>query len=438
VLFRSVNIQIEDNVTASELMMLIDAYSRKDIIFALILFIVVILSTTCAGVIGPGLFHQGQNILPVNFQSQKNVLSLTIPDLSPRHQFLVVRLAFSSSNSSSNSLFVSFTSSTIFYNQKSLVRRDQQFFSQFLQFRDGENTSESIIFFFDRFLTYDRADIRLDLIEMGSLDSAVFSWTYGDEKHFSFQLWIRLTFLLATTATLIVFYFGIKNLPIWTLEQKWTLMLSLSSAIGLNPLFPAFFRGPKILSDLLDRLLGTVSRVIILFFVLIIIDYVGTQSLHDCFFPPKICFFSVFFLVELIYPLLFNGWEILGIEVFPHVVVVVFQCVRVVLECILFVWVIGASLRSFRNMQSTDVFKFVIYSISFLVVLPIALCPRVFECCGSFGNTSGPFAIQVAAGNSLALLMIFVHWPYKYEADEMYQHPDEGEGEDLLDSEEGA
>jgi hypothetical protein len=65
-------------------MMLIDASLRKYVRFALVLFIVVLVSTICAGAFGPGLLHQGQTVLPVNPKSLNDVLSLAIPGLSLR------------------------------------------------------------------------------------------------------------------------------------------------------------------------------------------------------------------------------------------------------------------------------------------------------------------------------------------------------------------
>jgi hypothetical protein len=432
--------QIDDKATANELMMLIDTYSRKDIVFAVVLFVALIASTGLAGAFGPDLIHEEQNTLPINSLSLKNVLSFTIPPLSPVHQFLIIRITFSiPPTEPRRSIFLSFTSTMLFYNHESIVRREQQSFAHSLVFGEGENISAPIVFLFDRFISYDRADIRLDIIESGSVDSVFFSWTYADEKHLSFQLWIRVTFLLASSITLVVFYISIRSLPIWSFEQQWTVLLSVGSLLGLNPLFPAFFVKPTLVSDLVDRLLQTASRVLLLFFILVIIDYVGTQRMRVCFFPPKICFFSIVFLVELVYPLLFNGWEVLGVEVVAHSVVVALRFTRIALEIALLCWTIVASVRSFRTMQTTDTFKFSIYLVAFAIILPIALFPRVLENCGSFGKASGPFAMRIASENAIALLMVFVHWPYRYKADELYRHPNAASSDgELFASDEGS
>jgi hypothetical protein len=433
-----VPVQIEDKATANELMMLIDTYSRRDIVFALVLFIVVIISTTLAGVFGPRLLQEGQSILRINAQSPKNVVSLTIPSLSPRSQFLIVRLAFSiPPGRSGGSDFVSFTSTTALYHQKALLKRDPQSFSELLTFRDRGNVSEPLVLIFDRFLVYDRVDIRLDMIQSESLDSVVFSWAHACEKHLSFQLWIRLTFLLALALTAAVYYASIRSVPVWTTEQKWTVLISLGSVAGLNPFFPALASRPTIFADLVDRFLTTSGRILLLFFVLAVMDYVGTQRMSACFLPPKMCFFSLLFLAELVYPLLFNGWEVLGVEVVPHNVVVALGVVRLGMECATLVWILVAAVNSFRNLRATEGFKFGVYAISFAVVLPFVLFPRWLEGCGEFGKTSGSFAGQIAAGSALALLMIFVHWPYKFDVDEMYRHPDTGSASGGLLASEG-
>jgi hypothetical protein len=431
------DIPIEDKATPNELLMLVDTYSRKDVIIAVILFAIVIIATTIAGVLGPALVRRDESTIDLNFLPQKNVVTLTIPGLSPRSQFLVLHLTFSTLTPPADRLkFVTFTSVCLFYKNATLVRRDQRTFSQNIVFPPNEISSEPILFFFDRFLSYDRTEVRLDLIEFTSLTSAVFTWAHADEKHVIFQIWIRGTFILATAATLILYYCGLKHLLIWTKEQEWTLFVGIAALIGLDPLFLGSLFGSAIVSDLVDRCLGTFSRVLILLYILVLLDYVGTQRLRACFWPPKICVFSTLFLLELVYPLFFNGWEILGIAVVPQVVVTVAQGARAILEIGIFTWIVAAAIRSLRSLQSIDSFKFTVYSVAFGLVLPAVLCPRALDVFAAFANSAGPFAVRAAAVNSLVLLMIFVHWPYKYEADELYKHPDDAPetSGDLLES----
>jgi hypothetical protein len=53
-------------------------------------------------------------------------------------------------------------------------------------------------------------------------------------------------------------------------------------------------------------------------FVLIIVDHLRSQCLDTRFFVPKLIFFSPFFVVEIAYPILDDGWEVLGLAVVPH------------------------------------------------------------------------------------------------------------------------
>jgi hypothetical protein len=114
----------------------------------------------------------------------------------------------------------------------------------------------------------------------------------------------------------------------------------------------------------------------------------------------------------------------------PHnfVVVVFWLHVGVYLAVFLLLFVRRAVL-SFLNLSQTDVFKYWVYLAVFLIVwilnsdIPF---PK---------NSSGHFAMKIASPHSFVLLMVFIHWPYQYDTEEFYRHPDEAKDvHDLMES----
>jgi hypothetical protein len=65
------------------------------------------------------------------------------------------------------------------------VRRETETFSEFIVFQPRQDMSDEILFLFNRFISSDHVDFRLDVTD------AIITWAYGEAGHLNFQLWIR-------------------------------------------------------------------------------------------------------------------------------------------------------------------------------------------------------------------------------------------------------
>jgi hypothetical protein len=425
-------------------LMLIEANSKQDILFSIILFIVVIVSTTCAGIFGPPLLQEDSSRSLLNRDSRKNVITLRIPGVSPQNQFLMIKLTFELSNPlpEISTHHVTFNYVIVFYDANREIRRAYETFSEDIAFQPRSDTSDEILFLFDRFIHYDHVDIRLDITEFGAITDAVISWACGEVTHLKFQLWIRCVFGVASTATAIIFWMRLraKAFRRWTLEQKLTLGLNLFSIIGVNPLFPLYLQFPTFLQEILNSFMFRVFTSYVFVFILLVLDHLRNHS-SRMLFATKMIFFSVQLIVEMAYPIVYNGWDVLGVEVVPRPLVIFVTTVRVSMYAVFVVWFAVLAVLTYVQLDSTEHFKVLSYISVFLIVIVITLADPLLSKIPLFKNSSGMFTLHFSALHSLVLLMIFSHWPYEFESEEPYANPDTAEKSniihDLVDSNDG-
>jgi hypothetical protein len=322
------------------------------------------------------------------------------------------------------------------------MRRVYETFSQDITFPARSDASEEILFLFDRFIHYDHVDVRMDISEFGSITDAVISWACGKPTHLKFQLWIRCVFGLASTATALIFWFRLRPISFrrWTLEQKLTLILNLCSIIGINPLFPLYLHSPTLLQEIVNAFVFRFFTSFVFVFILIIVDHMANNS-SRLLFAPKMVFFAVQLLVEIAYPIVYNGWEVLGVEAVSHSLVVFVNYMRISLNVAFAVWFVVLAVTTFVKLDATEYFKFTAYVAVFAVVIGVTHADPLLGQLAIFKNSSGLFTLHFSALHSLVLLMIFSHWPYEFESEEPYATPETaGKAsmvQDLVDSNEG-
>jgi hypothetical protein len=356
----------------------------------------------------------------------------------------MVKLAFELSNPlpDSSRHHVVFNYVIVFYDSNREFRRVYETFAEDVVFLPRSETSDEILFLFDRYIHYDHVDLRLDITEFGSITDAVISWTSGEASHLKFQLWIRCVFGLVSIGIAIVFWMRMKSIPFrnWTLEQKLTLALNICSIIGVNPLFPVYLYSPTMLQDILNTFLFRFFASFVFLFILLVIDHMRNHSSH-MLFAPKMAFFSVQLLIEMAYPILYNGWEQLGVEVVPHSLVMIVNSLRIAMYGLFVCWFVTLMIVTYLQLDSTEHFKVLAYGFVFVVVIVINLSDGAIGKMEVFKNSSGLFTLHFSSLHSFVLLMIFNHWPYEFESEEPYTNAEatgkDGEVHDLIDSNEG-
>jgi hypothetical protein len=76
-------VDIEIDTGDQMTLMMIETNSRQDILLSAGLFLLVIVSTTCAGIFGPPLLQEDHSHSLLSRETQKNVITLRIPGVSP-------------------------------------------------------------------------------------------------------------------------------------------------------------------------------------------------------------------------------------------------------------------------------------------------------------------------------------------------------------------
>jgi hypothetical protein len=208
--------------------------------------------------------------------------------------------------------------------------------------------------------------------------------------------------------------------------------------IGVNPFFVNYVRTPTIFQDIINSFVFRVFTSAVFVFILLLTDHILNDRLETWFFAPKIAFFFVLLIVEIAYPIIYNGSEVLGVEVVPHAVVLFVNYVRFVLYGAFVVWFAVLVLRTLEKLDQTEHFKLFAYTFMFLVVIAVNLSDPVLNKLGVFKNSSGLFTLHFSSLHSFVLLMIFSHWPYEFVADEAYANAATADAvDDLIDSNEG-
>jgi hypothetical protein len=193
------------------------------------------------------------------------------------------------------------------------------------------------------------------------------------------------------------------------------------------------------LQDILNTFVFRVFTSFVFLFVLIIVDHICNEKLETLFFAPKFVLFFVLLVTEIAYPVLYNGWEVLGVEVVPHGIVLFVNYLRFTLYGAFVVWFLALCIKTFRRLDQTERFKLFAYAFIFTIVIALNLSDRAFNWFSIFRNNSGLFTLHFSSLHSFVLLMIFSHWPYEFAAEEAYAKAETRDNavHDLIESPDG-
>ena len=416
-----------------DVLMLIETNSKKDILISVFLFLAVIVSPTCAGFFGPPLIHTDRTRYSLT-PNTMNVLHHSIPGVVPQNQFLVAKLAFEQANPTEDEAHtqVIFNYLLIFQADGREVRRESGSFHEAVHFAPRQELSEEIPFFFDRFLRYDRVEVRIDFSGFELLTDAVIIWQVGDINHLKFQLWLRATFGVACVVSFVVFWMRLKSIPRvnWTVEQTATLVLNLLALFGINPLFLLYAYYPSLLQEVLNEFEERAFKSFIFLFILLVVDNLKHEK-KSFFLPPKMAFFVVLFLVEVI-PL----WVMpFGLEITGHNIIMALKTVRLLLYVIFAGWYGYIFYHAWISVDQVEHFVMYVYGFVFTIAILASASEVLSTFLSEFVNETALFTLRFSSLYGFVLLMVFCHWPYEYQIDEIYDNPENEEGENgLLES----
>jgi hypothetical protein len=168
-------------------------------------------------------------------------------------------------------------------------------------------------------------------------------------------------------------------------------------------------------------------------FVLTVTDHIQGQTVS---LGPKFLLFIVQLVVETAYPTLYNGWEVLGVEVLPHDLVMFVNAIRVGLYVLFVGRFIVLAAKTWKTTDPTEHFKLFVYVFVFTVVILANLSDRLLTRINIFRVTSALFTLHFSSLFAFVLFMTFSHWAYDYEIDELYGNAEveiDPRAHDLLD-----
>jgi hypothetical protein len=422
-------------------MMLIETGARNDVLLVLGFFVFAVAAISLAGIFGARRVQQEMIPLVLPSNVSKASISVKIPGVFPQTLFLSLDFQFQLPNPAPilTTSHISLSYLILFYKGNIEIQREQGEIAQYFDFAKGQTKSREVNFFFDRFVSADQLDLRIDSTEVRSIADIVIIWTTGEVRHIQFQAWIRGIFGVILLGALLLFS---RKMAVGsraaTLEQKITLILSISAVIGVNPLFFFFVIEPSLVHDIVTEIVYRIFTSWVFVFVLIVINEVNSDRGSQSIRFSHVIVFLVLIVVETANPLLRQGSELLQLRETNRMVDLVDQ-IKIVLSVILIVWFIYLCVTRGSQIDVTERFKFLVYVPVFTVVILICACEKILNQCKSLADTSGLFGLRLGTLTAFVLVMIFVHWPYELAKDEVYSVPGdvkENPVQDLFDGQE--
>jgi hypothetical protein len=414
-------------------LMLIERSAKRDIFFAVSCFLLVIFITTCAGIFGPSLILKETMRTSLIAGNKHNMIYRRIPGITPRQQFLSFYFTFEVSNPNITEINERVTMSyfVVFFNKNIEIRREQGTFSETVHFLVLPDTNTSVHFFYDRFLSYDRIEVRLQVLEHKQIQGVVLVQVTGEPKHLQFQAWIRAVFGIASGVSLSVFFhrLSLNSNRAITIEQKLTLLLAIASIIGVNPLFLFHYFNPTLMQENLNALLYRLFTTFTFLFILIVIGEVTSNHATDTPIASKVIFCLILFIIEVIDLITSDESDVLRIPESGNVMDYVINAFYIVF----LLWFVWLSIIQKKYVDDTEKFKFAVYVGVSLVVIFCTISDRVLRKLNVFETTSGLFGLHMGSLHSFVLLMTFCHWPYDANIDELYIAPEDEKDQTVHD-----
>ena len=418
-----------------DVLMLIETNSRRDVLLSVLLFLAVIASTTCAGFFGPPIVHTARTRYTMN-PDTGNVMHHSIPGVMPQNQFLAMKLAFEQANPTENEVLakVSFNYLIRFQTGGQELRREEGSFSDVVRFGEKQEVSEEIPFFFDRFLSYDHVELRIDFMSFETVSDAVVIWQVGDVSHLKFQLWLKATFGIACVVSLVVFWLRLQAIERvnWTLEQWATLLLNAAAIVGINPLFMVYVYYPSLLQEMLNEFEERLFKSYVFLFILLVLDHLKHGKVGQCYYAPKLVFGVVLFFVEVL-----PVWVIpFGLEVTKHSIFLMLQSLRMLLDMVFLAWTGYIFYQTWVTVDPVERFVMYVYGFVFTVATLSSASEVLSPFLSGLVSETALFTLRFSSLYAFVLLMVFCHWPYEYNLDEVYDSPENvSDGNALMDSE---
>jgi hypothetical protein len=254
-------------------------------------------------------------------------------------------------------------------------------------------------------------------------------WQVGDYSFTVLESGYRVLFALIVGISLLLFVCKLKGTPfkLWHLEQKLTHLLMILGFGMNNPLHLFFVQSSFPFLLVIESICGSVFVVFLKYLSLVLFDSLRfkNRKIGECFFTPKLVFFGFFFMADCLESFIrFTKFQRLGIvreSLLDQIVVLL----SAVFEGIFVGWLLLAVVRSWREMDVTESYKFRLYAVVCLFCIGLLF---VIELVQQFSTVSErsclPFIASITLQNLFIVLMTLFHWPYELMSDQ-YLETDE-------------
>lgn len=430
-----IDIQIEESLSR-ETLMSIDSSNKKEDCITFLFIVFLLFITTVVGIYGPPV-QMSFNVV-YTFLKNERTVSFPFGGLSKFNHFIQLKISLLKKRSLSQTFkAIPLTIKAFMYEQNNLINTDLIKIDNFpIYYRNSNNWTNPEIVFTDRLIKYDKLKIT---ISFGQEFNENFSkclaiWTLGNPEQPLIQMWFRGIYSLACLISLILFLSRLIKTPfkIWHLEQKLTAFLVLLAFLADDPLYFNQKLEVKKVGVIIDIISISLFRTYLQFFVLTLFDSLRykNRKIGRCFFAPKILFFFLLLITEILHSFIDDSQTTIFIEKFTPQIKILIHILHQINNAFYIFWMIVAIVSAGAFIDITEKYKFSVYSnVSIICISVIMFVDFVLKPRRIFQDTSLSFAIHFTVQNLFVLLMVVFHWPYETLTDQQYHDTGEGVSE---------
>ena len=429
-----IDIQIEQSL-GRETLMAIDSANFKEDLFSILGFVLILIITTIAGILGPKPTETQTSISKIStlasigknspgYETQE--VSMFITNILTYNRFISFSMTFNRPTTGTPlDQKLSYSFRVAFYkNNKQINTFSYQVDNAQIHASKDSLNSNTLELYRTNVIDFDQVQFIATLDEPKGYESITLAETHGFAQHTLFQIYFKTIFAFIEIAFLILFIIRLRSVPfsLWHLEQQLTVQLVVLGILYNNPLSLITSTHPSYTSNIAGDLLGAAFTVFFRFFILVLFDSLRykNRKTDKYFFYPKIIYSLIMFCVLTASMIVDNGKAIYK----PSSSV--FSFANTFLFCVYLTWAGFSICIAFCQVDLTERYKFLVYSTSgALALVLLAISKILFEFLGYFKESAIGFVEDYAIQNVFVMLMVYFHWPYEILQDQSYMENEE-------------
>jgi len=417
-----IEIQIEESL-GRETLMAIDSANFREDIFSIIGFLIILVLTTVAGIMGPppDEFKENVFIFEDNLKSYKK---LELNGTNPVNRFLKLYLCYESDKKTYLSIGYSYI---INFQRKGETIRKSTKQDQGIPiiFSESRNQYEPHLIFIEKLVDFDFLSLEISVQTNVSIDEMVLRIETGFRDHSMYQLYFRSVFIFINISFMLFFVFRLSavSFSFWHLEQKMTIPLILFLIFYNNPLYYFQLYYPSKFLVYCETILSSLFVSYFRFYLLVLFNSLRfkNRKTDKCFFMPKIIFLFVNFLFSAIKGVYFDELSLSPYSFSGSNIINSLNWIENAIFYVFCLWSVYSIILAGRDVDITERYKFLIYIISGVLALILLVMSKILsELMPIFSTTSLGFVTSFSVENVFILLMAYFHWPYEVLQDQSY------------------